>query len=162
MKDIFIDNNIAKNFATPIDQHYKNLIEWINEFDQDLVKKHPNKKSGFAHLIVSQKLLVEYLKSSKNCAKPNAIPSIINRLTREGRLLKKTKTEIEQFKNQNFSKRIEKNLLSNQEDHVHIVSVLISNRKLCLTYDENLFKDLIAFPGHVVIVEKRPEKLNYK
>lgn len=162
MKDIFIDNNIAKNFATPLDPHYKELILWINEFDSELVEKEPEKLLEFAHLVVSQKLLIEYLKSSKDCSKPNAIPSIINRLQIQGRIQKKTKAEIEEFKNQFFSKKIENNLLSNAEDHCHIVCVLLSNRKLCLTYDENLAKDLEGFPGHNVTVDKRPENLNYK
>lgn len=162
MKDIFIDNNIAKNFATPLDPHYKELIKWINEFDEELVEKEPNRLLDFAHLVVSQKLLVEYLKSSRDCSKPNAIPSIINRLQIQGRIQKKTKTEIEEFTKQYFSKKTVKNLLSNKEDHCHIVCVLISNRKLCLTYDDNLTADLKGFPGHIVTVEKRPENLNYK
>jgi hypothetical protein len=162
MKDIIIDNNVAKNFATPLDSNYKDLIEWINEFDSDLVEKEPDKKIQFAHLVVSQKLLIEYLRSSGDSSKPNAIPSIINRLTQQGRLIKKTKDEINNFISQSFSKKIEKNLLSNIEDHCHIVTVLLSERKLCLTYDENLTKDLASFPGYNAIVEKRPEKLNYK
>ncbi len=162
MKDIFIDNNVAKNFATPLDPNYKDLIKWINEFDADIVMKNPKKKLDYAHLVVTQKLLVEYLKSSRNCSKPNAIPSIISRLTIQGRIQKKTKLEIENFKKVFFSKKIEKNLLSNQEDRYHLVSVLLSKRKLCLTYDDNLTTDLNGFPGHTVIVEKRPEKLNYK
>lgn len=162
MKDIFIDNNIAKNFATPLDPHYKELIKWINEFDSELVEKDPKKLLDFAHLVVSQKLLVEYSKSSRDCSKPNAIPVIIARLQIQGRIQKKKKNEIEEFKNQFFSKKIEKNLLSNAEDHCHIVCVLLSNRKLCLTYDENLTKDLKGFPGYNVNVEKRPENLNYK
>ncbi|MET7036906.1 hypothetical protein [Elizabethkingia miricola] len=162
MKDIFIDNNVAKNFATPLDPHYKSLIEWINEYDEDLVEKEPDKKHEFAHLVVSQKLLVEYLKSSKDCSKLNAIPSIIGRLTIQGRILKKTKKEIEDFQNKYFTKVLFKSLQSNVEDHVHIVSVLLSNRKLCLTYDENLTKDLSNFPKHTVFISERPEKLNYK
>lgn len=162
MKDIFIDNNVAKNFATPIDKNYKDLITWINEFDADLVEKDPDKKNNFAHLVVSQKLLVEYFKSSKDTSKPNAIPSIINRLTQQGRLIKKTKEEINTFTSKKFSKRIINNLLSNAEDHCHIVTILLSDRKICLTYDDNLSKDLASFPGYNVIVEKRPEKLKYK
>jgi len=162
MKDILIDCNVAKNFATPIDPYYKELIEWINKFDRELVTKKPSRIIDYAHLIVSQKLLVEYLKSSKDCSKPNAIPSIINRLTREGRILKKSKSEIEEFKSKNFSKKVLKNLASNAEDHPHIICVLLSNRKMCLTYDGNLSRDLKNFPGHNVTVEKRPENLNYK
>ncbi len=162
MKDIFIDNNIAKNFATPVDPHYKELIQWINEFDERLVENDPEKINDFAHLVVSQKLLVEYLQSSGDCSKPNAMPSIINRLTREGRLQKKTKDEIEEFQLKNFTKKILNNFLSNKKDHWHIATVLISNRKFCLSYDDNLIRDLSGFPGHVVIITNRPEKLKYK
>lgn len=162
MKDIFIDNNIAKNFATPIDQNYKDLIQWINEFDEDLVVQNPDLIKNFAHLVVSQKLLKEYLSSSYNSSKINAIPSIINRLTREGRLIKKTKDEIENFISVHFSKAVLKNLKSNKEDHCHIVTVLLSNRKLCLTYDQNLSLDLNCFPGFSAKVKKRPEEINYK
>lgn len=162
MKDIFIDNNVAKNFATPIDPHYKKLIEWINEFDENIVKKDPKKKLDFAHLVVSQKLLVEYTKSARNCSKLNVITAIIGRLTIEGRIVKKSKEEIEEFMNKHFTKSRVKSLLSNVEDYIHIVCVLLSNRKLCLTYDENLTKDLIWFPQHSVTVSERPEKLNYR
>ena len=162
MKDIFIDNNVAKNFATPIDENYKALIIWINDYDSELVDKDPVKKDDFAHLVVSQKLLVEYLNSSKDCSKLNAMPSIINRLTQQGRIIKKSKAEINTFTAKHFSKKLIGSLLSNHEDHCHIVTVLLSNRKLCLTYDENLAKDLNNFPGYTVLVEKRPEKLLYK
>lgn len=162
MKDIFIDNNVAKNFATPIDTNYKSLIAWINNYDEALVKLEPEKKKNYAHLVVSQKLLVEYLNSSKDCSKPNAIPSIVNRLTREGRLLKKTKIEIETLISNTFSKKTIKNLLSNSEDHIHIATVILSERKLCLTYDDNLTADLQNFPGFNIIVKKRPEDLNYQ
>lgn len=162
MKDIFIDNNVAKNFATPIDSHYKDLITWINEFDEEKVKSNPDDIKNFAHLVVSQKLLKEYLDSSKNSAKFNAIPSIINRLTREGRIIKFSKNNIDDFISENFSKTIKKNLLSNEQDHCHLVVILLSNRKYCLTYDKNLTMDLLNFPGHSVNVKKRPEDLDYR
>lgn len=162
MKDIFIDNNIAKNFATPLDPHYKDLIEWINEFDKELVERSPEKKQDFAHLVVSQKLLVEYLNSSRDCSKPTAIPAIVNRLTIEGRIVKKSKKEIEEFQNKHFTKAVLRSLNSNSEDHVHIVCVLLSNRKLCLTYDCNLTKDLSNFPKYTVTISERPENLGYK
>lgn len=162
MKDIFIDNNIAKNFATPLDKNYKDLIDWLNNYDEESVKKDSTVKDTFAHLVVSQKLLKEYLDSSKNSSKPNAIPSLINRLIIQGRLIKKTKNEIEDFTNKHFTKTITRKLLSNEEDHCHIVTVLLSQRKICLTYDKNLTKDLDNFPGFNPIVKKRPEEINYK
>lgn len=162
IKDIFIDNCIAKNFATPIDINYKNLINWINHFDEDIVKKNPEKIKNFAHLVVSQKLLIEYKRSSQDCSKLNAIPVIVSRLTIQGRLIKKSKDEIKEFKNAFITKSRLKKLLSNKEDHCHIASVLLSERKMCLTGDGNLTKDLINFPGHKPLVEKRPEKLDYR
>jgi hypothetical protein len=42
MKDIFIDNNIAKNFTLPYDDSYKNLLAWLYQEGA---------------LVVSQKLL---------------------------------------------------------------------------------------------------------
>lgn len=162
MKDIFIDNCVAKNFSTPIDDNYKELIKWINNFDEDLVESEPERIGEFAHLVVTQKLLVEYSNSSKNCALPNAIPSIIDRLTRQGRLIKKKKTEINEFYRLFVTKRIKKTLLSNIEDHCHIATILLSERKICLTYDVNLTSDLMNFPGFNVLVEKRPENLSYK
>ena len=35
MKDIFIDNNIAKNFGNPMDEEYQKLIRWLQKFDED-------------------------------------------------------------------------------------------------------------------------------
>jgi hypothetical protein len=162
MKDIFIDNNVAKNFASPVDENYKKLIAWINDFDPKRVKDDPTKILDYAHLVVSQKLLVEYVSSSRDCSKPNAMPVLVNKLLREGRLQKKSKSDISEFKLMNFKKSVSGSLLSNTEDHCHIVTVLLSNRKMCLTYDENLTHDLKTFPGFEVLVEKRPERLNYK
>lgn len=162
MKDIFIDNNVAKNFATPLDKHYKDLITWINEFDKELVDNNPNLIVNYAHLVVSQKLLTEYLSSSYNSSKTNAIPVIISRLTIQGRLIKISKKEIDYFISEKFSKTIIKKLKSNVEDHCHLVAVLLSNRKLCLTYDKNLSKDLNSFPGYTVVVRRRPEDINYR
>jgi hypothetical protein len=51
-KDIFIDNNIAKNFSNPLDPDYKKLIKWLREFNDDDPKIHNN-----AYLMVSNKLL---------------------------------------------------------------------------------------------------------
>jgi hypothetical protein len=33
LKDIFIDNNIAKNFCNPVDPEYKNLVVPLNYLD---------------------------------------------------------------------------------------------------------------------------------
>jgi len=32
-KDIFIDNNIAKNFTNPLDGEYKKLVQWLMRYN---------------------------------------------------------------------------------------------------------------------------------
>lgn len=161
MKDILIDNNVAKNFAAPLDQHYKNFIKWIINYDYERVKENPGLKKNYAHLVVNQKLLNEYLRTSGLCARSSSIPVIISKLTQQGRLIKISKKETEDFKKTYFTKTIERKLLSNIEDHIHIVTVLLSNRKMCVTYDDNLIFDLKNFPKFKAKVNKRPELLNY-
>jgi hypothetical protein len=75
LKDIFIDNNIAKNFCNPLDPQYKNLIKWLM-YDST------------AYLVVSQKLLVEYVGSTGQSPSLTNITVIIDRLTRDGRIIK--------------------------------------------------------------------------
>ena len=58
-KDIFIDNNIAMNFANPSDAEYKKLLCWLYVYNHD-----PNKD---AYLVVSIKLIEEYIGTSGNC-----------------------------------------------------------------------------------------------
>ena len=57
-KDLFIDNNIAKNFSNPLDPEYKKLIKWLIEFNSN-----PKKHDDNAHLVVSQKLIAEYYRT---------------------------------------------------------------------------------------------------
>lgn len=47
-KDIFIDNNITKNFANPLDPEYKKLIKWLMAFDEQ-------DKAKNAYLVISNK-----------------------------------------------------------------------------------------------------------
>lgn len=150
-KDIFIDNNVAKNFASPVDKNYIELINWLVKYD---IESDDN-----AHLVVSNKLLNEYFKSSRDCSKSSSIPVIIGKLTREGRLIKFKNNEISTFQDTFFTKAVLKRLLSNIEDHFHIATVLMSERKYAITIDDNLFNDLTSFNATVV---KRPEQLAYK
>ncbi|HLP47450.1 MAG TPA: hypothetical protein VK186_17850 [Candidatus Deferrimicrobium sp.] len=154
-KDIFIDNNIAKNFCNPMDPEYKKLIAW-------LMKNNPTDSSGNAYLVVSNKLLAEYNRSVSFSTSASSIPIIIDRLTREGRLIKVNNTAIKEFQRRCFSKKIQKNLRSNLEDQDHIPVVLLSDRKYALSLDEDFIYDLTHFPGFRARVEKRPEKLPYE
>lgn len=154
-KDIFIDNNVAKNFANPLDPEYKKLVEWLRRFNADDL---PNN----AHLVVSNKLLAEYSRTAGAAHSVSSIPVIIDKLTKEGRLIKINNADIREFKNNHFTRRVVRNLTCNQEDRDHIPVVLLSYRKYALSLDHNFCRDLINFPGFVVRVENRPENLPYQ
>ncbi len=72
-KDIFIDNNIAKNFSNPIDNEYKKLIRWLMK--NDLEQPEQN-----AYIVVSQKLINEYSRSSTNAKSLTTITVIISKM----------------------------------------------------------------------------------
>ena len=148
LKDIFIDNNIAKNFGNHLDIEYKKLQNWLVD--------NPN-----AYLVVSNKLLAEYYRSVGQSYYKNSIPSIIDKLTREGRLIKISNEQIKEFKRQYFTNKVKKNFTCNKEDQEHIPVVLLSDRKYVLTLDQKFIDDLLNFPGFRVIVCDKPQDLPY-
>lgn len=152
-KDIFIDNNIACRFSNPMDPEMKKLIAWIMSYEEGSAEN--------AILVVSDKLLHEYIASCQGAYGMTSIPMIINKLTKEGRLAKVSNAEIKEFQRKYFTKKVEKNLRSNQEDRNHIPVVLLSERKYALTNDEKFTFDLEHFPGFKVLVCSRPEKMPY-
>ena len=153
MKDIFIDTNIACRFSNPMDPHLKDLLDWLMaDGDED----------NRAYLVVSKKLLREYLSSCRGAYGETSLPVLINKLTQEGRIENITNSQIQLFKEQYFTKTIDKKLRSNNEDRNHIPVVMLSERKLALTNDDNFTYDLTHFPGFTVVVSDRPEKIPYK
>ncbi|MCX6581161.1 MAG: hypothetical protein NT166_13360 [Candidatus Aminicenantes bacterium] len=153
--DLFIDNNIAKNISNPMDAEYKKLIRW-------LMKNDPTNPATNAYLVVSKKLLAEYSRSTSSSKSDTSIFIIIDRLTREGRLIKINNADIKGFQHRYFSKKVRRELRSNREDHDHIPVVLLSDRKYALSLDEDFIYDLVHFPGFHPRVERRPEKLPYE
>ncbi len=145
IKDLFIDNSCSKHFCNPVKQQYKDLINWIFN-DPD------------AHLNVSTKLIAEYHRSNLNSTSGTSLPSIVDFLTRNHRLLKIPNTVIRQFVKKNFKK---KRFRSNYSDHEYIVVVVHSNRKLALTEDRNLAHDLGNYSGVSISVADCPSKINY-
>ncbi len=154
-KDIFIDNNIAKNFSNPMDKEYLKLIRW-------LIKYNPKILLDNAYLVVSNKLLGEYSRSVSYAAAGTNIWIIIDKLTKEGRLIKIRNADIKDFQLEYFTKKVIKNLRSNKQDRDHIPVVLLSYRKYALSLDDDFIYDLVHFPGFTVRAVKRPEKLPYE
>lgn len=157
-RDIFIDNNIASRFANPADFEFKELIRWL--MDNHAIPE--GDEDDRAYLVVSNKVLVEYLRSSRDAIGATAIPMIIDKLTSEGRLVRITNQQIKDFKSKYFTKVVERKLTSNNEDREHIPVVLLSDRKYALTNDAKFADDLVNFPGFHVIVSERPELIPYK
>jgi len=156
--DIFIDNNIASRFTRPADPEYKKLIEWL----MNNRKNEEGDEDDRAYLVVSQKLLSEYYRSCRNDFGKTSIPMIVDKLTKEGRLVKITNQMIKDFKDTHFTNAVVRNLRSNIEDRDHIPVVLLSERKFALTYDINFTYDLEHFPGFTVTVKSRPEDIDYR
>ena len=155
MKDIFIDNNIAsRHLSNPIDDEYEKLIKWLD--------RRSDVKENDAHLVVSRFLIREYHDSNRNPASKTNIIWILDRMTKEDRLCVIGKNAIDAFQKEHFSKKVLKKMLSNAKDRNHIPAVLLSNRKMALTEDNNFAHDLVNFSGFNAIVAKRPENLNYE
>lgn len=155
MKDIFIDNDCAsKHFASPVDPHYKELIIWLSTY------KTNSEENAF--LVVSNKLIREYHSSCRGAISPSSMPVLLDKLTREGRLIKYSNKEIDGFMTKVFSKKVCKKLRSNKNDWPHISIVLMSNRNMALSEDEKLLYDLINFAKYKVIASRRPEQIPYK
>ncbi len=153
-KDIFIDNNIAKNFSYPIDKEYKKLINWL--LKNDLEQPEQN-----AYIVVSHKLINEYSRSSTSTKSLTTITVIISKMQKQGRRVFITNEQIKDFQKEYFTKKTLKKLKSNEEDREHIPVVFLSERKYVLTLDENFTYDLLHFPKFSATVEKRPENLPY-
>jgi predicted nucleic acid-binding protein len=155
-KDIFIDNNIAsKYFSTPTDEEYKKLIDWLGT--------HNKVEDKDAYLVVSPYLIREYNESNRNARSETNILNILIQLTKQGRLVHFTKKDIEAFQQKYFSNKVLKKLRTKDtKDRNHIPAVLLSDRKMALSEDNNFLSDLQEFPDFEPIIAKRPENLNYK
>lgn len=157
-KDIFIDTNIACNFANPMDKNYKDLIAWLND-DHEIKSGQTDDR---AYLVVSKKLLQEYCASFRGSSLVNAMPVLVARLQQSNRLVVVTNQQISDFKNAHFKKSIVNKMQSNSEDREHIPVVLLSERKFVLTNDGKFAHDLNLFPGFSVTCSNRPEKIPYR
>lgn len=143
-KDIFVDNTVAKNFCNPLDPEYKEFIRWL--FFR-------------GSLVVSNKILAEYERTSAGSRSSSNILLIIAAQTRKGRL---TKFENADLRTVNFTKAQLRSFRSNRKDHVHLKLVILSRRKLALTNDQDFEWDINHFPKIRARASNRPEKLPYR
>lgn len=143
MKDILVDNNVGKNFCNPLDPEYKNFIEWLF-------------REGA--LVVTVKLMQEYIASSGASSSPTNMPAIIDKLLREGRLNLIANKVLKAFR---ISRRTERFLIANRSDWNYLKAVMISLRKYALSLDDNFRYDVNNFPGYTARAEARPQDIPY-
>ncbi|MCB9227162.1 MAG: hypothetical protein H6578_08365 [Chitinophagales bacterium] len=151
-KDIFIDNNIAKNLTNPLSEEYRELKDWLIQFDEKNIDK-------CAVLVLSQKLIVEYISTSDFSYKQN-ISVIIELMRNQKRTNEFKNIEIKSFQDKYYTKKLK--LRSNQKDQNHIPIVLMSDRKMAITLDKKFKYDLDNFPGFTTETAKKPSELDYK
>lgn len=155
-KDIFIDNNIASRyFSNPIDEEYKKLIDWLTTYNEN--------EETDAYLVVSPFLLTEYNESNRYPNSRTNIVQIISDLTKQERLVRFSRKQIEGFQKKYHTPKVLRKLLTKEtKDINHIPAVLLSDRKMALSEDNNFLHDLNQITGFIAITAKRPEELDYK
>lgn len=146
IKDLFVDNNVAKNFKNPADPQYEKLIQWL--YDE-------------GHLVLSQKLLKEYHDSNRGNY-GQSILSIIDRLTKDERIVMISN---EQLKALTFPKKLEEKCLQLNKDYWHLKAILLSNRKMGIIIDK-AFREAVnnhpIFEGVKPQAVARPEEIDYE
>jgi hypothetical protein len=142
-RDIFVDNDIAKNFANPLDPHYKDFIYWLQ-------------KKGC--LVISNKILVEYGRTCSGCSSLTNILAIISHLQKDNRLIKITNDQLKEFV---FPSKVERKLHSHVKDHDHIKTVILSFRKYAISREWCVCHDINNYPGHNARAARRPQDIPY-
>ena len=146
IKDLFVDNNVAKNFKNPADPEYLKLMDWLF-------------KEG--HLVITPKLMAEYYASNQGNFGQSII-TIINQLTIGGRLVRISTEEMKAVK---FPKRLDKERLKLNKDYWHLKAILLSNRKIAIIIDK-AFRDAVNnHPMHNGVKPQavaRPEEIDYE
>ena len=142
--DLFVDSNLSGHFAKPVKAEYHELIQWLM-------------KEGC--LVVCQSLVREYVTAVRGADSDTMLPVIVNRLQRDGRLRRFSKHELQAFR---IPPSVQRRLRSNRADHDLIKIVLLSDRKLGLSKDQNLARDINTLPGHQARVARTPSEINYR
>ena len=144
MKDILVDNNVAKNFCNPMDENYKDFILWL-------------RTNGA--LVVCQKLLVEYYRTCCTSNSDTNVCVLIAELQSDGRLNKINKAQLSAFK---IPKAVRKILPLHDKDIELLKTTLLSQRRLAITIEKNLRDSINMYPRFKALAVSRPECLKYR
>lgn len=106
-----------------------------------------------------QSLIREYVTAVRGATSQTTLVAIVDRLQRDGRVKRLSKSELRAFRLPTSAKRL---LRSNRADHDFIKVVLLSDRKLGVSEDRDLAYDINNFPGHHAHVARAPSKIDYR
>ena len=141
---MFVDSNLSGHFARPVKPEYRELIQWLSE-------------EGC--LVACQSLIREYHAAVRGARSQTTLVAIVDRLQRDGRLRHFSKNKLRAFR---MPPTVQRNLQSNRADHDFIKIVLLSDRKLGLSKDRNLARDINNYPGYQAKVARAPSKIDYR
>lgn len=142
--DLFIDADISGHIMKPLDDHYRDLIKWLYV-------------EGC--LVICRSLHNEYRKAVRESPSLRTLPAIVDRLTRARRLIRYSREELRGFR---IKERIVKRLLSNRSDHDYIKIVMMSDRRLALSGDNKLRRDINNFPRYGAQAYRHPGDFDYR
>lgn len=142
VKDIFVDSCVAIRLENPLDPDFVDFLEWL------LLYGAP---------VLTPKILKEY-NDSLDAGSSNFI-AIINACQREGRVVDLSNEALKALR---FSKKVEKHLQSNKKDWWHIKAVILSPRKIAVSFDAKMVGDINNFPGYKAKAGNSVSVLPYK
>jgi len=142
VKDVFVDSCVAVRLENPVDPEFLEFLLWLS-------------KNGSP--VITKKILKEYYDSLGRGASNFMV--ILDACQRDGRFFEISNDDLKSLR---FTKKQESGLLSNRKDWWHIKAVLLSPRKLAISFDNNFVNDLNSFPRFNAKAAAKPSELSFK
>ena len=134
MKDIVIDATAIRLFGVTKDIEFIKFFSWLQN-------------DGV--LTVSSYLIKDY----SGCGS-HYIAALLSHLINNGRLNKIATNTIKFFNDRHYRYR--------SNDRLHVRLVMLSDRRLALSHDDNFIHDINNFPGMRATAARRPSQLPYQ
>lgn len=143
IRDVFVDDCVAARLENPLDPKLRGFLSWLRERGS---------------LVLSKKIVAEYHGSLSRGGSSTFI-AVLSQLQREGREVFFSNEVLKAYK---FSKALERTLRSNKKDWWHLKAVVLSPRRLAVSFDVAFLADINSFPGVVAKASRDPESLDYR
>lgn len=143
VKDIFVDDCVAVRLENPLDPKLHGFLIWLE---------------SEGSLVVTKKIVAEYSASLSRGGSSTFI-ALLSKLQRQGRQVFISSKELKDFK---IPPKTSRKLKSNKKDWWHLKAVIISPRKIALSFDNNFISDVNGYPGCSANASSDIAQLNYK